>query len=141
MRAHARRVLVALTILVTSALEAAPVDSSLAYVSTDGYWEYAGRRGSYRVLVFSGGFEHVSSRVVAEWVAEPLNAESTAAVVHEVEVVGPGFFSFGAPVLTRIDGGERLTLRGVDTHSPETTIVCVFDLLPDRKVRAVQPCG
>jgi len=127
--------------LTATASYAVPIDATLAFAATGGYWESTGRGGAYRVLVFSGGFEHVSSRVVAEWVAEAGGASATAAVVSEHELVGFGFFSLGAPELARLKDGVRVTLSGVETHTPERKVTCVFDLHPKGQVTVVRQCG
>ncbi len=44
------------------------VDPDVMAVVEGGYWREDGiGEGSYRIIVVSQGFEHVSSRVVAEW--------------------------------------------------------------------------
>lgn len=140
MKTALRCVLLALPLAAT-VLHAAPIDPQLAFAVTGGNWETGGRSGAYRVLVFTGGFEHVSSRVVAEWVADPTGNDTGPTVLSGHELVGAGFFSLGAPEVVRIEAGVRVTLSGVDAHSPEQEVSCVFELYPKGQVKVVKPCG
>jgi hypothetical protein len=106
-----------------------------------GYWEHGDITGEYRVLVFSGGFEHISSWVVAEWIATPRDNDAEASIVHSTQLVAPGFFSLGAPVMTSRDGALRVELQGRYTHDPERSVSCIFDLLPNGEVKLIKACG
>ena len=120
---------------------AAPVDPTLIHAVTEGYWQAGPADGAYRVLVFSGGFEHVSSRVVAEWVARATDAEAAPTVTAGYELVPFGSYSLGAPQVTRLKNGVRVTLSGVSTIVPDITITCVFELHPKGQVTVVRKCG
>ena len=132
--------LIVLNSVVAIAAPDSAIDSSLAAAATEGYWEQNDSHGTYRVLVFSGGVEHVSSLVIAEWISEPTSNNSAASVVHSVQLIGGGFVSLGPPVLSARKGYLRVTLSGVDTHAPERKVSCIFDLLPSRLVRKVKDC-
>jgi hypothetical protein len=120
---------------------ASTIDPELDVANSAGYWESGNTRGKYRVLVFSGGYEHVSSWVVAEWVADSSSELGTPSVIHSKQLVGAGFFSFNAPIMTQHDGYLRVDLRGRDTHNPERLVGCIFDLFPDGGVKQVRPCS
>ena len=119
---------------------AGPIDASLTHAVTEGYWQVGSDGGAYRVLVFSGGYEHVSSRVVAEWVAEPKDAGAPPTVSAGHELVAFGSYSLGAPEVTRAKNGLRVTLKGVSTMMPEDTVTCVFELHPKGQVTVVKVC-
>lgn len=139
LKASLRAALLAVAITPGAPL-AGPVDPTLVFAATSGNWTSNARAGTYRVLVFSKGFEHVSSKVVAEWVADAVSDAARPAVVHGRELVGFGFFSLGAPVLTPLKNGVRVTLNGFDTHSPDRKLSCVFDLHPSGRATVVKPC-
>jgi hypothetical protein len=70
-----------------SAQDAAPnVSPSIAQVASGGHWEAGAQRGAYRAIVENQGFEHVSSRLWLEWIAEPTNSQVSQQVVAKVEV-------------------------------------------------------
>jgi hypothetical protein len=116
------------------------VDPALQSAEIAGYWAHGDSNGSYRILVFSGGYEHVSNWVVAEWVETQKGNYDSASVVHSKQLVGPGFFVFDAPILTQPDGYVRVELKGADTHDPERKISCTFELFPDGEVKQVKAC-
>jgi hypothetical protein len=90
--------------------------------------------------VFSGGYEHVSSQVVAEWIADPTSNYSNSTLVRSKELVSFGFFSLGSPVLTPKQDRLHVFLEGVETHTLEP-VTCVYELLPDGEVIEVKSCG
>ena len=50
-----------------SAGDAEKVDPLLYEVASGGEWETTDEHGDYRVLIFNGGYEHVSSQVYLQW--------------------------------------------------------------------------
>ena len=68
-------VLLAVALIPALAFSAAPtvlvVSPDVSYVQTGGYWQLNGQGGQYRVVVATGGFEHVSTHIRFEWVSEP----------------------------------------------------------------------
>src|SRR6186713_464278 len=83
--------------LVTAAAQdrAPDVSPAIVQVVSGGYWEAGPQHGIYRAIVENQGFEHVSSRLWLEWVAEPDNAQAAHQVVGRVEVaeIGRGSWS------------------------------------------------
>ena len=74
----------------TSASQAAPrskasgVPSSVESVVSGGYWEAGNGHGRYRVIVENIGWEHVTSRVYIEWIAERPHEQRLAVVATAV---------------------------------------------------------
>jgi hypothetical protein len=48
-----------------------PVAPAVSYVQTGGYWELNGHSGRYRVVLATGGFEHITTHIRFEWVQAP----------------------------------------------------------------------
>ncbi len=48
-------------------VEATP--PTISFIQTGGYWQSGKQDGLYRVVVTSGGFEHVASRLYVQWIA------------------------------------------------------------------------
>lgn len=59
-----------------------PVDPNVSTVRSGGYWEQAGSRGTYRVVVARYGSEHVSSHIRLEWVTDDQKIAKTE-VLHD----------------------------------------------------------
>ncbi|BAV97791.1 hypothetical protein LEN_2304 [Lysobacter enzymogenes] len=124
------------------ALAQAPVvEPNVDAVVQAGRWsEVEAGEGSYRVVVVGQGFEHVSTRVLAQWKADG-GEDGQARIVHEAELVAPGNYSLTAPKLTTTASGVRVELRGVATYDSRRRVVCRFDLAPGGKVTVVRACG
>jgi hypothetical protein len=135
-----RVALVAVIIPAAFAKTPLPVDPALVSTVTDGYWESAGMRGHYRVLLFRGGLEHITSRVVAEWVADPTGTRSDARVAHSSVLVDDCMCSLDTPRLDRLPVGVRVTLTGELTHIPGQNVTCAFELQPDGQVKVLSKC-
>jgi hypothetical protein len=91
---------------------------TIVSVVSSGYWERSADHGSYRLIVENVGFEHVMSRVLAQWVAEPNDSSKKATVALQKELIPPLLFSFGAPTLTATKTGVRAALSGASPTSP-----------------------
>ena len=101
----------------------------------------SGAGGRLRVVVSAQGFEHVSSRVVAQWLV-PSDVPTAAWTVESTRtLVEPGFLVIAAPRLDPQDDAVRVELEGVHTYQSGVDIACTFDLLPDGSVRIVRACG
>lgn len=124
---------------------AAPaVDPNVDAVAQAGRWNEVagsdGMQGVYRVIVASQGFEHVSTRVLAQWKADG-GEDGQARIVYEAELVAPGLYSLGPPKLAATAAGVRVELRGVATYDSRVKVVCRFDLAPAGKMKVIRACG
>ena len=122
------------------ALAGPKADASIESIVTAGWWESSGESGSYRVIVWSAGYEHVSSGVVVEWLADPAEPGADTRIVHARELVAPGMFRIGEPKLTRFKKRVRIDLSGVNPHEPAQKISCRFEAFPDGEVKTIVPC-
>ena len=105
-----------------------------------GHWRQDGAEGSYRIIVVNQGFEHVSSRVVAEWKSTP-NETGHAHIIHSVELVKGGFYSMGRPNVVFSGDEAHVELEGTATYAPGTPVDCRFNLSPGGKVTPIKECG
>jgi hypothetical protein len=122
------RALLFLLLFPLSALAQSYVPADVENVVSGGYWENGGESGRYRVVVLNSGFEHVTSRVVVEWLREPRAPNAVADVVASVEPklpFGNAIASLGATLTPVGKGKVRIVVRGVVSAEPA------------RKVRAV----
>ena len=74
--------------LSAAALSATPsaIPLDIVQVVSGGTWSDKGGHGSFRVIVRNQGWEHVTSRVLVEWVTEPPTREVQPAVLAASEI-------------------------------------------------------
>jgi len=123
------------------AAAATQVDPSVTSVLAAGYWEHAGKRGTFRVVMSQGGFEHINTTVVAEWLEESSGSTSSPRVRTSRDLLRNHLASFDMPSLKVYPNRVRVTLNGVLTQMPDSKVSCVFDLLGDGTVRVVRECS
>jgi len=102
----------------TAQTEAAvPLD--VETVISGGYWQVNdSTHGSFRVIIETGGFEHIISDARVEWVAEPRESDAPSrllATAPLAELTGGGVHLVN-PVLVREDKRWILTIEAVNTH-------------------------
>lgn len=117
------------------------VDAEVFAVVSAGQWQDDTGQGVYRVVVRTQGFEHVSSGVVAEWVADASEAGEVQRLVASQPLVTSGLVSLGIPVLSVMKDRLRVSLAGVNTYESTTPVSCIFDLWPDKTATVVKACG
>lgn len=85
-----------------------------------GHWKADTREGTYRVVVESVGFEHVSCRVWIEWMASPESGQP-ARVTARVPFaeVSTGFWSCDPEGKAISLSGNTLTIGATHTYSQE----------------------
>ena len=111
-----------LMLLAPYAIAQPVVPASIESVVSGGYWETPGHHGRYRVLVVNEGFEHVTSKVFVQWVAEASSPVAGPVVVATKQI--QPLFS-GAPVSLiaeiKAQGKNRaqISLRGVNSITQE----------------------
>jgi len=129
---------------ITAGLSAAAtpnVDPAVISATTVGYWQTKDLHGSYRIVVWNEGYEHVSSGVTAEWIAEPGDPNDNSQILFSKSLVEPNAFSFGEPTFVQLKNGRvRVKLTGVNSFEPTSQISCSFDLSPGGNVSVVKPC-
>ena len=95
------------------------VPVALEFAVTGGSWHADSSRGQYRVLVLTGGFEHMVSEFHLQWVSDPGMSDS-AAVLRSVPIdeVNGVLRARSAPTIQHGPAGTRITIALVDSHSP-----------------------
>ena len=116
------------------------VDSTVVFTNTGGRWDTENGHGLYRVIVWSAGFEHVSSGVIAEWVANPQDSNDSSKVIYATPLVELGLYNFEMPIISQLKEGVRVKLKGVNSYQSKQRVSCVFDLKPNMVVLKVRPC-
>jgi hypothetical protein len=106
---------------------------------TAAHWKSGELQGVYRVLVFHDGFEHVTSSVVVEWIADP-SSEAGARVIHSRSLFDHCLCSINTPRVTASSTGARLTLTGELTAFPGKKLTCKFELDQDGQSTGISKC-
>lgn len=142
MRRYAQILYAALFATMTQSVWASPaIDPTVIYTNTGGRWDTTSGHGLYRVTVWNAGFEHVSSGVVAEWVADPQDSNESSKVIYASQLVELGLYSFQMPIISQLKEGVRIKLKGVNTYQSNQRVSCIFELKPSKLVITVRPCA
>ena len=117
------------------------VDPMVVFTNTGGRWDTESGHGFYRVIVWNEGFEHVTSGVIAEWVADPQDSNDSSKVINTVQLVELGLYSFQMPIISQLKDGVRIKLKGVNAYQSNQRVSCIFELKPNKVVLTVKPCA
>ena len=100
-----------------AAQQAPPVPVDLEYVVSGGGFQGDSAWGQYRVLVFSGGFDHIVSEFHLQWVRDP-SAKDSATVLSSVPIqeLNGMWRAAGAPSIHRTNTGTTVLIDVVDPH-------------------------
>jgi len=92
-----------------------PVD--LEFAVSGGGFQADSAWGRYRILVFSGGSDHIVSEFHLQWVRDP-SAEDSARVLSSVPIqeLNGIWRAAGAPTIRRTAAGTTLLIDVVDPH-------------------------
>jgi hypothetical protein len=88
-------------------------------VVSGGFWQQDSISGSIRVLIYSGGYEHVSSMLYLQWLTDP-TSELPGQIIASVRVEElDGIYSFVEPRIQVQDGTPKVHLSGVHSYTGE----------------------
>ena len=127
--------------ITVAAQDGAPnVSPAIVQVVSGGYWEAGSQHGMFRAIVENQGFEHVSSRLWLEWVAEPDDAQAANQVVTRVEVseISRDFWSVHVEPAEPPFAQGILRVSATQTHSLEERVFTI-DLGSVGEYRIVSP--
>ena len=91
------------------------VPVTVVEVTTGGFWKTGDDRGRYRVIVEAQGWEHVTSRVFLQWIAERPSEKKLVVVASVPLSELPGNAAVGAPRLVPGKSGTSLRLEATDS--------------------------
>lgn len=103
------------------------VPAEVVSVASAGYWQSDGRSGQHRVVLVYEGWEHVTTRMYVEWVAEPKSRNEEPEVVATIEPPLP----FGQNTAS-----FQVSLRRVRVGCTEISLSGVISTMPSQKVAA-----
>ena len=120
-----RPVLLLVLLAAVSVHAQSTVPTSVSAVLTDGYWKSNGQAGRYRVVVTEDGWDHITNRLVVEWVTEPASREQQSNVVASVEPAlpfGQSVATFSVSVSRLGVGCLKISVRGVVSVDPSLKV-------------------
>jgi|SRR5688572_10993504 len=100
-----------------AAQQAPAVPVELEFAVTGGGFQAGAAWGQYRVLVFSGGFDHIVSEFHLQWVRDP-SQDDSASVLSSVPIqeLNGMWRAAGAPTIRRTSTGTTVLIDVVDPH-------------------------
>jgi hypothetical protein len=99
-----------------AAQEAPVVPVDLEFAVTGGAFQVDSVWGRYRILVLSGGSDHIVSEFHLQWVRDP-SGEDSATVVGSVPINElNGAWRAAAPVIRRTAAGTTVVIDVIDSH-------------------------
>jgi hypothetical protein len=103
------------------------VDPSITDIVSGGHWAAAGQEGYYRIIIRTGGYEHVNSELTVEWLAERRDAGPI--VVRSLTVKELRINRLDHPKIDQYLKGWRVWVQQTDTHrDPGSTRTRIIDL-------------
>ena len=115
-----------LALLLTGALapplaaqDAPVVPGSVSSVEAGGYWSSGGVEGQYRLIIDTGGMEHVVSQAFLQWLSQPRDAEGSVVVITSVPLteLNTGVWRFDSPAFQLRHGVWEATIDGLNSHT------------------------
>ena len=92
------------------------IPEDIATVISGGRWSYESRAGVNRVIVRTGGFEHIVSQAQVDWIADTTPNTGEAPQVVESKLVPTGSWRLDNPRIVKSGNGWLLYLDGLETH-------------------------
>jgi hypothetical protein len=102
-----------------AAQEPMAISADVSTVVTGGSWSSGSLSGVYRVVVRTGGREHVVSSAQIDWIADSGGHDEEPRVVHS-KVASTGSWRLDRPRIPRSGKVWRVELDGLETHFTET---------------------
>ena len=95
------------------------LDPTVTFVVSGGHWTAGGAEGAYRVVVRSGGFDHIVSELFVQWLQDPRSENDSATVRASVKVDSlSGVWSLGQPKFV-CSSACHVEIAGTDAHTME----------------------
>jgi hypothetical protein len=87
----------------------------VSYVASGGYWKTATDEGTYRIIVQTGGFEHIVSSAQVDWIAFPKSQNDSPRLIVSKRA-DTGSWRLDTPVFKKFRGKWRIELRALEAH-------------------------
>ncbi|SRR6266567_2819933 len=91
------------------------VPPDVVSIVTGGRWNSGTSSGTFRVIVQTGGFEHVLSRAQVDWIADPTGRDDSSKVVAS-RVAETGAWRLDNPHIVRRSGRWHVEFQALETH-------------------------
>ena len=84
-------------------------------IVTGGRWNTETTRGTFRVIVQTGGFEHILSRAQVDWIADPTDRDAPPSVVAS-RIAETGAWRLDNPRIVQRSGSWHVEFQALETH-------------------------
>src|SRR5262245_38153037 len=109
-------------------------------VVTGGQWKSDKLSGTYRVIVLTGGFEHIVSQVQIDWITAADGRDNPPRVLSS-KIAETASWSLFRPRIVKSGGVWRVLLDGIETHSTPTPLgTWMIDLGAPGTLKATLRC-
>jgi hypothetical protein len=116
---RASSALVSLVLLpsLLSAQDSLALAPNIEFVVSGGTWSFQGASGSFRVVVRTGGFDHIISDLYVQWLQDPRNEDDSATVRASTKVDSlSGIWALDQPRFS-CTSSCVVEVSGTDTHT------------------------
>ena len=104
------------------------VPPDVVSIVSGGRWKSDTASGTFRVIVQTGGFEHILSRAQIDWIADPTARDNGPSVVAS-RVAETGSWRLDNPRIFQRAGRWHVEFQALETHfTPALRGRCVVDL-------------
>jgi hypothetical protein len=100
---------------VTLGQQVLAVPAEVETAVTGGKWKSGNATGTYRVIVMTGGFEHIVSQLQVDWIAETGNGDEPPRVVSS-RMAETGSWRLLRPRIVQTSGSWRVLVEDIETH-------------------------
>lgn len=115
-------------------------DPSVEFVTSGGWWESKAERGTYRVIVVSGGFEHVFSEITLQRIGHPTEHDQPQKVVSSETFQKGMMWRVARPELRFAKSRVFFRWRAIFPHMSLRQHLCEIELLPQGGYRVITKC-
>jgi hypothetical protein len=94
------------------------VSTAIEHVVTAGYWKVDDRDGVYRAIVVNSGWEHVTSRLIVQWLeSEPDSQDVVVRTSLPVPTIPTNQWSLGVPHMIHRADTWYLRISGTNAYT------------------------
>lgn len=125
-----------------AASDTASLPADIELVLTGGKWTSPdGPSGNYRAVLRTAGYEHITSSLTIDWVAETTDSTDSRVVASRLlRELGPGVLRLAQPHFYRSDGTWFVQVKSYNSHcTPVQEEIWRVDLGGPGEVQARQP--
>jgi hypothetical protein len=91
------------------------IPSNVTHVASGGYWKTATEEGTYRVIVQTGGLEHIVSHAQVDWIARSRDQNASPRIITS-KIAETGSWRLDSPLFKKNQRKWRIEMQALETH-------------------------